>query len=248
VQRYVVCSVLLEQVNFNGEVHCGMMEIEVKNKDRAKIGSAVKFKDPDELPHFRKLLTGTVMHIDAPTKCLQIKLEAPDKKGRTERMIKASSVHLHQAESPRKPQADKGPQASSADSNSSDSNSASPMTSPTLAHGPSSANSNVPNKRAMSASSIQAIKEMGNIAKELDHFETRTSEIVVTDPAATSTIAQLFGATQKLLETRIDAVDASGLHSGRQDVRNGRREMVNRANELMDRLVVLRRQADPTQP
>lgn len=46
-------------VNFNGEVHCGMMEIEVKNKDRAKIGSAVKFKDPDELPHFRKLLTGT---------------------------------------------------------------------------------------------------------------------------------------------------------------------------------------------
>eukprot|EP00667_Euglena_gracilis_P019272 EG_transcript_20635 len=96
--------------------------------------------------------------------------------------------------------------------------------------------------RTMSETSIQTLRTLEELAREMEDLERRTAEITHEDPAAVDVIGQLFGTVQKLLEHRIDAVSTVELTSGQQDARDGRKELVRRANGLLDRLVQLRTQ------
>eukprot|EP00669_Euglena_mutabilis_P002359 TRINITY_DN12983_c0_g1_i1.p2 TRINITY_DN12983_c0_g1~~TRINITY_DN12983_c0_g1_i1.p2 ORF type:complete len:197 (+),score=49.48 TRINITY_DN12983_c0_g1_i1:40-591(+) len=94
--------------------------------------------------------------------------------------------------------------------------------------------------RRFSDVSLQTMQTLEQLAKELGVLEARAAEIVHDDPAAMDNVAMLFGTVQKLLEHRIDAVSTVDLQTGKQEARDGRKDLVNRANELLDQLAAMK--------
>ena len=96
--------------------------------------------------------------------------------------------------------------------------------------------------RAYSKASIRTLETIEALNNEMHSLEVAASRCTPGDPRHKDEIAQLYGTVDRLLTRRIDAVATSELHSGQEDAKVQRKELVRRGNKLLDQLEDLKGQ------
>uniref|UniRef100_A0A7S4BWA8 BAG domain-containing protein n=1 Tax=Chrysotila carterae TaxID=13221 RepID=A0A7S4BWA8_CHRCT len=110
-------------------------------------------------------------------------------------------------------------------------------------------------ERKLSKASAQTTTELYEIASELAEMELLSKEAQRTlntsselPPTLRNDLAQLHGNANKLIATRLDAIITGDLHSGRDEARSMRKQLIQQTEALIERVEAQVKAVDERRP